>query len=128
MDNATLRVLLVDDDEEEFVLVRGLMKPGGKSRIHLEWVNSFDDGLEAIHSGNHDVCLIDHRLGARNGLELIRQAQSDGCHTPLILLTGQSEDHLDVLALQSGAADYEGTSIVIRLPLAQPISEIVEVR
>src|SRR5207249_11403069 len=53
-----------------------------------------------------DICLIDYRLGARNGIELLRQALERGCVAPVILLTGQGEHEIDLQAMKAGAADY----------------------
>src|SRR5689334_18115447 len=54
----------------------------------------------------HDVCLLDYRLGARTGVELLRAALEQGCKSPIILLTGQGEHEIDMEAMKAGAADY----------------------
>ena len=54
----------------------------------------------------HDVCLLDYRLGARNGIELLTEALNRGCQAPIILLTGLGEHQVDVQAMKAGAADY----------------------
>ena len=94
-DNAPIRVLLVDDDRDDYFLTRELLEeiPGG--RFHLDWTSTYEAGLEAICKGEHDVYLIDYRLGARTGLELLRETQERGCFAPMILLTGQGELEVD---------------------------------
>src|SRR4051812_3056008 len=54
----------------------------------------------------HDVCLVDYRLGAQNGIDLLRAALSRNCQAPIILLTGQGEREIDLEAMQAGASDY----------------------
>jgi two-component system cell cycle sensor histidine kinase/response regulator CckA len=54
----------------------------------------------------HEVCLVDYRLGAQNGIELLRAAIERGCAAPIILLTGQGEHEIDLEAMKAGAADY----------------------
>jgi signal transduction histidine kinase len=105
-DRQPVRVLLIDDDEEDFLLTRDLLSdlPGGG--YHLDWIGDYDAGLLAVCAGQYDVCLLDYRLGARTGLELLREAQADGCSAPVILLTGQGEYEIDQAAMQAGAADY----------------------
>ena len=56
--------------------------------------------------GNHDVFLIDYRLGSETGLDLIKFAQQKGVITPSILLTGQGDLKVDLDATRFGAADY----------------------
>jgi two-component system NtrC family sensor kinase len=100
-----LSVLLVEDDEEDFVLARELLRETG-STIDLEWAPSYEAGIQAILQGHHDVCLVDYRLGKRTGLELLRETAGSGFKTPMILLTGQGDHEIDVEAMKSGAADY----------------------
>jgi two-component system CheB/CheR fusion protein len=100
-----VRVLLVEDDEDDFVLTRDLLAeiPGG---YQLEWVSSYDDALRALARNDVDVYLVDYRLGRRTGLDLLREAQARGCRVPAIMLTGLGERAVDVEAMQAGAADY----------------------
>jgi two-component system, cell cycle response regulator len=52
------------------------------------------------------VCLLDYRLGARDGLQLIREAAEQGCRTPIVFLTAESSENVDGQALEAGALDY----------------------
>src|SRR6266487_6749584 len=72
----------------------------------MNWMKNFSSGLEAITRNQHDVCLVDYRLGAQNGIELLRAALEGGCQAPIILLTGQGEHEIDLEAMKAGAADY----------------------
>ena len=104
VDNALLKVLLVEDDEDDYVIIRDLLSE--MERFELEWVTDYDDALGAMEHEEHDVCLLDYRLGERSGLELLREALRRGCKVPIILLTGQGDREVDLLAMQAGAADY----------------------
>jgi PAS domain S-box-containing protein len=106
MNKAKLHVLLVDDNENDYIITRELLAYIDPQKFKLEWVGTYQDGLEAISRRAHDVYLIDYRLGRNNGLELLREAIKRGCTAPLILLTGQGEHKIDLEAMQSGAADY----------------------
>ena len=101
-----LKVLLVEDDEDDYILARSLFGEIKRNTFKLEWVSTYDAGLKAMAANKHDVCLIDYRLGARNGIELLREAQERGCSAPIILLTGQGEHEVDIEAMKAGAADY----------------------
>jgi len=103
---APVRVLLIDDDEDDFVLVRAALRGLSPARMTLEWVDDAERGLELLAAGRHDVCLLDYRLGAYTGLELLRQVRARGVHLPIILLTGVGNDEVDHEALEAGAADF----------------------
>ncbi len=100
------RILLVEDDEDDFVLIRDLLAEFLGQEFQLAWCPTFAEGLEALSVEVPDVALIDYCLGAEDGLELIRRARAQGCRTPLILLTGQRLARLDSKALEAGAVDY----------------------
>ena len=104
--NEPIKVLLVEDDEDDYILTRSLFDEMTGSRFELEWVKSFDRGLETMVRGQQDICLVDYRLGAHNGIELLRLALEQGCVAPIILLTGQGEHEIDLEAMKAGAADY----------------------
>lgn len=106
MDNRSVRVLLVDDDEDDYVLTREWLSEIQGAFFELEWVASYDAAVEAIAHHQHDVYLLDYRLGERSGLELLRYAIANGCKAPIILLTGQGDHEVDVEAMKAGAADY----------------------
>jgi diguanylate cyclase (GGDEF)-like protein/PAS domain S-box-containing protein len=105
-----LRILLVDDDEDEYVLLKEYMfdlsRFGRQVTYHLDWVSTYKAGLHALDENRHDVYLVDYRLGEYNGLDLLRQAAARGVTAPVILLTGQGSYDVDMAAMQQGAMDY----------------------
>ena len=101
-----LKVLLVEDDEDDFLLARGLLSEVGGRKVDLRWAASYQEALRAIESGGHDVCLVDYRLGERTGLELLREAGCADYKAPIIMLTSQNDYDLDAEAMRAGAADY----------------------
>ena len=105
-DSGRLKVLLVEDDEDDYVLLRDLLSEIEGARFDLEWVKTFAAGLEAIRRNEHDVYLLDHYLGPRTGLELLRRAVEMGCQAPVIMLTGLGGHEIDLKAMQAGASDY----------------------
>ena len=104
--NEQLRVLLVEDDEDDFILTKTLFSEMQGRRCEVEWLKNFTSGLDAMSRNQHDVCLVDYRLGAENGITLLRLAIERGCKAPIILLTGQGEHEIDLEAMKAGAADY----------------------
>ncbi len=103
---ARLRILLVDDDEDDYVVTRSFLVEIGNGDYDLEWVDCYERALEVIRDARHDVYLLDYRLGRQNGLELLLEAQKMGCRAPIILLTGQGDRELDVAVMKAGGSDY----------------------
>ena len=101
-----IKVLLVEDDEDDYIITRELFSEISGQRFTLDWMRTFDTGLATMVLNQHDVCLVDYRLGAQNGIELLRAAMERGCQAPVILLTGAGEHQVDLEAMQAGAADY----------------------
>lgn len=103
-----LRILLVDDDEDEYILARTLLadRPFGPPGFILDWVPTYEAALRAFAERRYDIYLVDYQLGDRDGLELLRQAQQMGCPAPIILLTGQGSYAVDIEAMKAGATDY----------------------
>jgi signal transduction histidine kinase len=106
MDNARIKVLLIEDDEDDYILVRSMLSKVTSTKYDLKWVSTYDAALEAIDTGCCDAYLLDYYLGERNGLELLREIGLRGITEPVILLTGQGDYEIDVEAMRLGAADY----------------------
>jgi len=101
-----IRVLLVEDDEDDFILTRSFLSEIYPEKFELTWARSYEEGIERIFNERFDVCLLDYRLGPHNGVEILREARGRGFSGPMILLTGQSDPQLDFEAMRAGASDY----------------------
>lgn len=129
-------MLMVEDDEDDFVLTRGLVATRENANIQLEWIDNYADALTAIQRHEYDVYLVDYRLGEHTGIELIQEAFRQGSSAPMILLTGQDDVSVDYSALELGAADYLvkgridaqllGRSIRYALRQAETLAELVK--
>ncbi|HXC04011.1 MAG TPA: hybrid sensor histidine kinase/response regulator, partial [Bacteroidia bacterium] len=102
-----IRILVIDDDEEDFMITRDLFSEIDPREYHLDWASSYAKGLEQITRNEHDLFLVDYRLGPDDGLQLIHEAQRIGAaDAPYILLTGQNDIEIDRQAMKAGASDY----------------------
>jgi diguanylate cyclase (GGDEF)-like protein len=106
MHDDAVRVLLVEDDEDDYVLTRDLLAEGFGTRVSLVWASTRTAGLEHLTHDRFDVALLDYNLGSETGIHLLREARARGCHTPVIMLTGQDDRATDINAMHAGAADY----------------------
>ncbi len=103
---SVVTVLLVDDDEDDYVAFRDMLAEIRHWKVSLHWVSSFEGAIEAAKCGPHDICFMDYRLDGGTGLELMQELQKNGFTSPVIVLTGQGDHQVDIRAMQEGAADY----------------------
>jgi diguanylate cyclase (GGDEF)-like protein/PAS domain S-box-containing protein len=101
-----IRVVVIDDDEDDFILVTDVIDRIPAMRCEVAWASNWGDGLAQIRDGAGDIYLVDYLLGAQSGIDLMREAATAGNRAPMILLTGQGNPEVDAAALAAGAADY----------------------
>jgi diguanylate cyclase len=99
-----LRVLLVEDDDDDKVLAEACLAELPGTTTVVTWVRNAPAGIEAIQSGTYDIALLDYNLGAQTGLDILAAVR--GTETPCILLTGQRNLDTDIAAMEAGASDY----------------------
>ncbi|MBA3459119.1 MAG: response regulator [Deltaproteobacteria bacterium] len=100
-----IRVLLVEDDEEDYLLTRKLLKDNPETTFEVTWARTYEAAIEELEKP-YQAVLVDYRLGAHSGLDLIATAVADGFAAPMILLTGNGDYNVDKLAMKLGASDY----------------------
>jgi signal transduction histidine kinase len=101
-----INVLLVDDDDEDYLLTTDLLSRLDGVRYECHRASNSQAALSAAKEQDYDVCFVDYRLGPDNGIELVRELIANGQDMPIIVLTGQGDHDVDVEATQAGAADY----------------------
>jgi diguanylate cyclase (GGDEF)-like protein/PAS domain S-box-containing protein len=106
VNEAPIRILVVDDDEDDFILVSDVLERIPGMRFETIWAPTYDEGLDRASRGEADLCLVDYLLGAGSGIDLIRAAAAAGNRSPMVLMTGQGNPEVDAAALVAGAADY----------------------
>ncbi|MBI4472680.1 MAG: PAS domain S-box protein [Acidobacteria bacterium] len=100
------RVLLIEDEEADYLRTRRMLSCVEGQEFDLEWASSFKAGLEGIRRNAHDVYLIDYRLDGDDGLTLLGECRRTGNDAPVIILTGMTDYRLDMEAMRLGAADF----------------------
>lgn len=104
--NRNICVLIVDDNEGDYVLVKSLLGAVPVVDYDVRWLPGGEGISEHIADIRPDICLIDYGLAGETGLELIQAVAHLYPLLPSVLLTGESEPGIDAAALQAGAADF----------------------
>ncbi|HET9869366.1 MAG TPA: PAS domain S-box protein, partial [bacterium] len=102
----SIRVLLVEDDPDDYELIRRYIAQIKNSRYEFTWASSFEEGLEKLSGPSYHLILLDFRLGARTGLEFLEEADRRHCNAPVVFLTGLDDLETDVKTMRAGAADF----------------------
>ncbi|MGX5173541.1 diguanylate cyclase domain-containing protein [Aliikangiella sp. IMCC44653] len=101
-----LKILVVDDDDVDRILIRELLSKVSQSEVTVVEASTLEEAKRKIGSEEFDAFLIDYLLGHVNGTEFIHEAKAIGCKTPIIVITGVEDEKLDNEVIQAGASDY----------------------
>ncbi len=102
----TIKILLIEDDEDDYILTRSVLEDSRPLKYNLTWLTDYEAGLAAVQRLEHDICLLDYRLGARTGLDFLRETSARESDLPIIVLTGLGDQAIDMEVMDAGASDY----------------------
>lgn len=105
VDVGSPRVLLVEDDAELHAMLDTLLTEDGYR------VESAADGHRGLHLGltrSYDVLVLDRRLPAIDGIDLLGRLRGRGVTTPVLMLSALANPSDRVEGLDAGAEDYLG--------------------
>ncbi len=101
-----VRILIIDDDEGDFWIIRDFIQDIPEQKFQIDWCPDYKKGSYALGNSTHDIYFIDYYLGAKTGIDLLKEAMEHECKEPIILLTGQGNQKIDLEAMRYGAVDY----------------------
>lgn len=101
-----IKVLLVDDDEDDYLILKRIFSQIPHKPFILQWSSTFEEARELVKSSDYDIFLIDYRLGAHTGLELLEIAMPSKRSEPFLLLTGAGDTAIERQSINLAAADY----------------------
>lgn len=106
MNKNNIHVLLVDDDEDDYVITNDLFAEIKHNTYTVTWVDTVDKALSEMFETKYDICLLDYNLGSDTGIEVMQRALNEGCKLPIVILTGQDDHNIDMQAMELGASDF----------------------
>jgi DNA-binding NtrC family response regulator len=109
-----LRVLMVEDSEDDALLVFRALKNGGYDPEY-ERVQSAETMRAALREMTWDVILCDYLLPQFNGLAAIALLKESGIDIPLIIVSGAIGEETAVDCMRFGARDYVMKDNLLRL-------------
>lgn len=101
-----IRILIIDDDEDDFFITSEYLKQIQEYQLQIDWCYRYNDAIQHLHERKYEMYFVDYRLGAKTGLDFLKEAVRVGCEEPIVLLTGKGNKDVDIEAMQMGATDY----------------------
>ncbi len=106
MKNSPVSILVIDDDEDDFFIIKQYLNKIEGHQFIIDWCNIYQEAANLICEKKYDLYLVDYFLGAKTGMELIIDSINNNCEEPFILLTGNGNRAIEIQAIESGAVDY----------------------
>ena len=123
-----LRVLLVEDSEDDAVLVTRELKKGGYIPI-IERVETPEDMQKVLEEKTWDLVVSDYVLPRFSGLDALKLLKKSGIDLPFVVVSGKIGEDTAVEAMRAGAHDYIMKDNLTRLnPAIKRELEEVKVR
>ena len=98
-------VLLIEDDPGDALLIKEMLEQQG-CKARLATAERLSEGLTFMQHNNCDVVLLDLNLPDSSGLSTMTRLMDTAPNTPIIVLTGLSDESFGIEAVKSGAQDY----------------------
>jgi len=129
LDDAPVRVLLVDDSPEDRTIWRRYLERARERRFVVIEAETGTEAIERLHSDPPDCVVVDHHLPDMTGLEFIARCHSpEGVRcAPLVMLTGSGNEELAVAALKAGAHDYVSKNRIDADSLLRAVDHATEI-
>ncbi|MEI6893278.1 MAG: EAL domain-containing protein, partial [Colwellia sp.] len=101
------KVLIVEDDEEDYILLKDLLWEALGELDAIIWAEDFQSAKAKIAKERFDFYFLDNRLGAELGAGLIIEIKKQfETSPPIIMLSGIEDYQTDLDAMEQGADDY----------------------
>jgi signal transduction histidine kinase len=103
--DSPLRVLLVEDNPGDAVLVREMLR-GAADGFRLQVATTLRGAVEALGEDRADCLLLDLSLPDASGTEAVVTVRDAAPEVPVVVLSGLADEGAALRALGAGAQDY----------------------
>jgi two-component sensor histidine kinase len=100
-----IRLLLIEDDPGDAALLRLMLSEAGFS-VDLETAGTAADGAAHLKNNEFDIVLLDLGLPDTNGIETFYRISKAAGSVPILVLSGNEDEHQALDAVKAGAQDY----------------------
>ncbi len=119
-----IQILSVEDSDDDFELLNNVLR--GNRQINLSRAKSIGDARIRLSKTRLDLIFLDYQLPDGNGLDFLRELDSDGCEVPVIIISDEGNEVLAAQLIRAGAYDYLTKDLVQEEPLSRIITTSLE--
>ncbi|MCK5660290.1 MAG: response regulator [Methanosarcinales archaeon] len=112
--DGSLRILIVEDSEDDTALLLREIKKGGYDPTYVR-VETASEMVESLNEQTWDFVFADYSLPSFSAPEALKVLQKSGLDLPFIIVSGKVEDEVAVEALTAGAHDFVRKDNMVRL-------------
>lgn len=106
MRNPSTRLLLVEDNPGDALLIEEMLFEAPTSSFELTHVSRCDEALHQLIAGDIDVVLLDLSLPDAFGLEAVSRIHAAAPTVPIVILSGNANEEMALAGVRQGAQDY----------------------
>jgi DNA-binding response OmpR family regulator len=101
-----IKILLIEDNREDAVIIEELLNETSKIPFHLKHVDRLKTGFEMLFQDSYDVILLDLNLPDSWGFDTFIRTYDQVPELPIVILSGFDDEEIAVKAVSEGAQDY----------------------
>jgi len=101
-----MRILLIEDNEDDVLLIRESLAERKEATVDMEWANGLERGLSYLADRRFDVVLLDLSLPDSQGIATFEKTQEGAQDVPVVVLTGLDDEAVALQTMRKGAQDY----------------------
>lgn len=101
-----IKVLLIEDNPDDAYLFREMLRDIGDVSVDIRHSEKLSSALDNLSAEHFDIVVSDLGLPDSQGIETFQRIHTSCPDTPIIMLTGMSDEDLAIEAVRGGAQDY----------------------
>ena len=106
MNNKPMKILLIEDNPSDTLLIRKMLENSRVSLFKLKSTDSLSKGLKYLSGNGVDAIILDLSLPDSRGIDTYLRVKKNAPNIPVVILTSTNGEDLARNALREGAQDY----------------------
>ena len=102
----TVSILIIDDNPAEHELYADYLSDDPVREYRFLHAYTGKEGIQIYQLNDVDCILLDYNLPDMDGLSVLQQLSNINFPLPLVMLTGEGNESIAVIAMKNGAQDY----------------------
>ncbi len=126
MNSKPIKILLIEDNKEDAIIIREMLKETSSTSFELKHVDRLKNGFESLFNDSFDVLLLDLNLPDSWGFDTFIRTYDQVPELPIVIMSGFDDEDIAVKAVREGAQDYLIKGQIDGRLLARSISYAIE--